>query len=124
MVPIYPSVFIILIFLCIFDFIYLAINRKTFELQIASVQRVSLQFRPLGAIACYFALVFGLYWFIIREKKSIKNAFLLGLVIYAVYESTCYALLKNWGFGLALMDTLWGGILFALTTKMTYVILE
>jgi len=123
MIPPFPATLIIAIILVVLDFIYIGLNKKTFELQIADVQRVSMQLRPLGAIVVYAFLIFGLYWFIVREKKSVYNAFLLGLVIYSVYEFTNYALLKKWGLEIAIMDTLWGGALFALTTYFTYQIL-
>ena len=102
------------------DFIYISVIRNMFEIQIADVQRVALQIRPLGAVLCYLLLVIGLYYFIIREHRPVFDAFLLGLVIYGVYETTSYALLKKWRWNIVLMDTLWGGILFALTTFITY----
>jgi hypothetical protein len=123
MIPPFPATLIIAIILLVLDFIYIALNKKAFELQIADIQRVSMQLRPIGAIVVYAFLIFGLYWFIVREKKSVYNAFLLGLVIYAVYEFTNYALLKKWGLEIAIMDTLWGGALFVLTTYFTYQIL-
>jgi hypothetical protein len=123
MIPPFPATLIIAIILVVLDFIYITLNKKAFELQIADVQRVSLQLKPIGAIVVYAFLIFGLYWFIVREKKSVYNAFLLGLVIYSVYEFTNYALLKKWGLEIAIMDTLWGGALFALTTYFTYQIL-
>ena len=70
----------------------------------------------LGAALCYIFLVTGLNYFIIKPKKSVYDAFLLGLVIYGVYETTNYALFKNWSILTVIMDTLWGGLLFALTT--------
>jgi uncharacterized membrane protein len=102
------------------DFIYISVIRNMFEIQIADVQRVALQVRPLGAVLCYLLLVFGLYYFIVREHRPVFDAFLLGLVIYGVYETTSYALLKKWRWNIVLMDTLWGGVLFALTTFITY----
>jgi uncharacterized membrane protein len=57
----------------------------------------------------------GINYFIIKPRKSVSEAFLLGLVIYGVYETTNYALLSNWSFLTVIIDTLWGGILFALT---------
>ncbi len=50
-----------------------------------------------------------------KEDKILK-AFILGLCIYAVYEMTNYALITDWHIKTVLIDTLWGGILFALTT--------
>ena len=102
------------------DFMYISVTRSMFEIQIADVQRVALQVRPLGAVLCYLLLVIGLYYFIIREHRPVFDAFLLGLVIYGVYETTSYALLKKWKWNIVLMDTLWGGVLFALTTFITY----
>jgi len=102
------------------DFMYITTTRNMFEIQIADVQRVALQLRPLGAVLCYLLLVIGLYYFIVREHRPVFDAFLLGLVIYGVYETTSYALLKKWKWNIVLMDTLWGGILFALTTSITY----
>jgi uncharacterized membrane protein len=65
-------------------------------------------------------LIGGLFYFILKNKRPVQDAFLLGLVIYGVYETTTYALLKNWNFATVMVDTLWGGILLALTTYLTY----
>lgn len=102
------------------DAIYLSAIKDMFELQIAAVQRVALQFRLFGAIMCYFLLIVGLYYFILQTRRPISDAFFLGIVIYGVYESTTYALLKQWKLATLIIDTLWGGILFALTTKIVY----
>jgi len=110
----------ITVILLALDFIYISVIRNMFEIQIADVQRVALQIRPLGAVLCYLLLVIGLYYFIVRENRPVFEAFLLGLVIYGVYETTSYALLKKWKWNIVLMDTLWGGVLFALTTFITY----
>ena len=110
----------ITVILLALDFMYITATRNMFEIQIADVQRVALQMRPLGGVLCYLLLVIGLYYFIVREHRPVFDAFLLGLVIYGVYETTSYALLKKWKWNIVLMDTLWGGILFALTTFITY----
>ena len=77
----------------------------------------------VGAILCYVFLVFGLNYFIISRKKPLLDAFILGIVIYGVYETTTYALLENWSPLAVLIDTFWGGILFTLTTFIAYKIL-
>lgn len=106
--------------LLVLDGIYLYSNLRTFENQVINVQRVVLKARPVGAILCYLALIFGLNYFIISKNRSPLDAFLLGLVIYAVYDSTNYTIFKQWSPMLAVTDSLWGGILFALTTYITY----
>jgi len=118
------TLFIISVTLLTLDFIFLSANQKMFEIQIADVQRVSLQFRPMGAILCYIALVFGLYYFIIKTNRSPLDAFLLGLVINAVYEGTTYSIMKKWKWQIVVMDTLWGGVLLSLTTIITYKLLK
>jgi uncharacterized membrane protein len=108
------------IILLTLDFIYIYATFNEFRLQIAEVQRVVLQLKYLGAILCYFFLIFGLYYFILREHKSVLDAMLFGFVIYGVYDTTTYAVLKKWKLKLMIMDTLWGGALMGLTTLLTY----
>ena len=97
------------------DFVYLNLIKGYFENQIKQVQGSVLKFNLLGAALCYIFLIFGINYFIIKPRKSVNDAFLLGLVIYGVYETTNYALLTNWSIMTVIIDTLWGGILFALT---------
>ena len=49
-----------------------------------------------AAILCYIFLVGGLYYFVIKDRKPVFDAFILGLVIYMVYETTNKAILTNW----------------------------
>ena len=46
----------------------------------------------------------------------IRDASILGWVIYGVYESTNLAVFKKWDLKTVLVDGIWGGILFGLTT--------
>ena len=112
------------IIMLILDFGFIGINQTAFATQVASIQRVAMQVKPIGAILCYILLIFGLYYFILRTKRSVLDAFLLGIVIYGVYDTTGYTIFKKWDPYLAIMDTLWGGILLALTTYLTYRILN
>ena len=98
------------------DFIYLNLMKDYFQKQIQSVQGSGIKMNFLGAALCYLFLITGINYFIIKPRKSVKEAFLLGIVIYGVYETTNYALFKNWSLMTVFLDTLWGGILFAITT--------
>ena len=98
------------------DFIYLNVIKNYFYKQVKSVQGSELKINFLGVALCYIFLIIGINYFIIKPHKSVSDAFLLGLIIYGVYETTNYALLKNWSIITVIMDTLWGGILFAITT--------
>jgi uncharacterized membrane protein len=108
------------IILLALDFIYLSANKTAFENQVIQVQRVALKVKLWSAAVCYVLLIAGLYYFILRTHRSVTEAFFFGIVVYGVYDSTTYALLKKWDLKLAIMDTLWGGVLMALTTMITY----
>ena len=108
------------IIMLVLDVIFLGLNRDMFQLQVAEVQRVVLEVRYLGVVLCYPLLIFALYYFIIKDRRPVIDAMLLGFVIYGVYETTTYALLKKWKLQTMMIDTLWGGILFGLTTMITY----
>ena len=98
------------------DFVYLNVIKDYFKNQIVSVQGSQPKINYLGAALCYIFLIAGINYFIIKPRKSVNDAFLLGIVIYGVYETTNYAILKNWSIMTVIMDTLGGGILFASTT--------
>jgi uncharacterized membrane protein len=98
------------------DFVYLNVIKDYFINQIKLVQGSEPKVNFLGVALCYIFLIAGINYFIIKPRKSVNDAFLLGIVIYGVYETTNYALLKNWSILTVIIDTLWGGLLFAFTT--------
>ena len=100
----------------VIDSIYLNLVSNYFNYQIKLIQGSSIKINFLATILCYIFLIFGINYFIIKPNRSIEDAFLLGLVIYGVFETTNMALFSKWSWLTVIMDTLWGGILFALTT--------
>ena len=108
------------IVLIILDSVYLHLMTGYFKRQVMAVQGSPLQLNLVGAALCYVFIIFGLNYFIIKNRKSVKDAFLLGIVVYAIFELTNLALFKNWHVLSVLIDTLWGGVLFGLTTAIVY----
>ena len=108
--------FYIGIILVLIDSIYLNIMKKYFEKQVKMVQNKEMKINFVSVFLCYILIIFGLNYFIIEPKKTVYDAFLLGIIIYGVFETTNYAIFKNWSFYTVVLDTLWGGILFAFTT--------
>jgi len=104
----------------ILDGLYLNLIQKYFNKQIKSIQGTDIKINYTAAVITYIFLIFGLNYFIIQKHKSIKEAALLGLVIYAVYEFTNLSLFTNWSVLTVLIDTTWGAVLFALTTAIVY----
>jgi len=105
------------------DSIYLYTFSEFFNNVVKKVQGSKLKINLLGATLCYIFLVLGLHYFIISRKKPLLDAFILGIVIYGVYETTTYALLENWSPLSIILDTFWGGVLFTLTTYVAYKLL-
>lgn len=114
------TILIVSVILSILDYIYISIFSDHFKNQIYKVQKKPLEMNIKSTIMCYVLLIFGLYYFIIRKNKSVYEAFLLGLFVYGVYELTTISLLKEWEWKTVIIDTIWGGILFATTTYLTY----
>jgi uncharacterized membrane protein len=104
------------------DYIYLNLIKDYFARQVQAVQGSPLKINYLGVLLCYIFLIIGLNYFIIKPKRSVQDAFLLGLIIYSVFETTNWALFKDWSVLTVLIDSLWGGILFALTTYLVRII--
>jgi len=116
------EILLISIILVVIDSSYLYSMKNFFNNQIKHVQGTDIQINIYAAILCYIALVYGLYYFIIKDKRPLIDAFIFGIVVYAVYELTTMALLKNWSWKTVALDTLWGGILFTITTYLVYAI--
>jgi uncharacterized membrane protein len=116
--------FITAIIFVFLDSVYLTLIKNYFNQQIKFVQGSDIKINYFATIAVYLVLVFGLQYFIIDKRKSIKEAALLGLVIYAVYELTNLSLLKNWKLTTVVIDTLWGTTLYGLTTAIIYKIIK
>jgi uncharacterized membrane protein len=87
-----------------------------FDNQVTQVQGSAMKINLFGTVLCYIFLILGLNYFIIKPRKSVQDAFLLGLIIYGVFETTNLGLFKNWSILTVIIDTLWGGLLFAITT--------
>ena len=50
-----------------------------------------------------------------RASAAIMPAAILGLAAYGTFEFTNYAILADWHIAMLISDTLWGGVLTALT---------
>ena len=53
-----------------------------------------------------------------------KRAGILGFIIYSVFDFTNLAIFTNYEVMLAVLDSVWGGILFSLTTFISLSIFD
>lgn len=77
------------------------------------VERI--QGRPLNVRFLSAGIVYIAMAYLVLKADSAMEAFGQGLATYAVYDFTTHALLTNYDWRFAVADTIWGGILFALT---------
>ena len=107
----------------VLDAFYLGTMSGEWNKLLVRIQGSPLKVKMIPAVLCYSLIVFSWYYFIYSEHrvhrnvlKSVKTAFILGFVIYGIYELTNAAIINKWGWKYVVMDTLWGGILYALVT--------
>ena len=113
---------VLAIALLVLDIFYInyVIVPSGFSKMIQNIQGSPIQLNIYGAFLSYLAIIIGLYYFIISRQGTILDAFILGLVMYGVYDATNIATIKKWDTYVAVIDTLWGATLFALTTMAVY----
>lgn len=107
------------------DGLYLSnIGGPLFVKMVKGIQKEEMILNMYGVVGSYILLVLVLYKFIIMERRSPLDAFILGLCVYGVFDFTNIAIFKNYKWIPAILDTLWGGVLFYLVTQVTYKILS
>ncbi len=82
-----------------------------------------------AAIIFYLLFVVGLVLFVVTpaiEKNSWTHALLFGalfgLISYATYDLTNFATIKEWPLLVTCVDLIWGAVLAATVSSVTYVI--
>lgn len=102
-----------------------------YKKMIRKIQGSDMQVNTVYAIMSYALMIIGLNVFVIPNinkdnlmMDSLKYGFLFGIVLYGVYDFTIGAVLKGWNFKLALIDVLWGGIVYFLASYLTFKILD
>ena len=97
------------VILFLVDLPWLMVSSPYVKDMVAKIQGSPLRFEFLPAIPVYLAL-----GYLIQKAETVGDAFLMGLATYAVYDFTNLATLKNYSLAFALVDSLWGGILFSI----------
>ncbi len=115
------------IFLAI-DMVWLGFVAKGFySNQIGSLLKPDVNW--IAAILFYLLFIVGLVVFVITpaiEKDSWTHALLFGalfgLVCYATYDLTNLAIAKDWPLAVTIVDLIWGAVLAASVSTITYFI--
>jgi uncharacterized membrane protein len=101
------------------DYLYLGgILKDPFMKVIKKIQKKEGKINYGYSAVVYILIITSIHYFIIKDKKSSWDAFVLGIIIYGVFDFTNLAIFSDYSLPLAIHDTLWGGTLFFLTTKI------
>jgi uncharacterized membrane protein len=84
-----------------------------------------------AAIVFYLIFLAGLVYFALMpslESGSFGTALMLGALFgfftYATYDLTNYATLRDWPLTITLVDIVWGSLLGALVSSVTYMVYQ
>ena len=110
------------------DMVWLAVVAKNFyQKQIGFLMKPDINW--LAAIIFYLLFITGLIIFVITPamvKQSWIHALLFGalfgLVTYATYDLTNLATVKDWPLLVTVVDLVWGSVLAASVSVITYLI--
>jgi uncharacterized membrane protein len=112
----------------VIDMVWLALVAKGFYAkQIGFLMKPDINWA--AAIIFYLLFIVGLVQFVITpalEKNSWMHALLFGalfgLITYATYDLTNLATLKDWPILVTIVDLIWGAVLAAAVSSITYFI--
>lgn len=106
---------LLLIVLFLVDSIFLYFISTNFSRMILNIQGSPMKVNIVYALLVYIFIFIQLYYFILLKHGTLLDAFILGSTTYGIYEFTSASVFNKWNYKLAIIDTLWGGILYALT---------
>lgn len=112
----------------VIDMVWLGLVAKDFyRAQIGALMKSNVNWT--AAIIFYLIFIAGLVVFVISpamEKGSWKHALLFGaffgFVCYATYDLTNLAVAKDWPLLVTIVDLIWGAVLAASVSVITYLI--
>ena len=122
----YKICIIIFIIFLILDFIMIKyVNNRLYNDQFNLINNGSMDMsniysKLIYGFITYLLMTIALYYFVIKDNKSIYIAMLLGLLIYGVYNGTNIITINSYKLKVAILDTLWGTTLFGITTYLIY----
>jgi len=100
--------------------------KNRWEKTVQNIQGSPLQIRTLYAFITYILIPIGLFIFVYPKidnnnwiQTSILYGFLFGFISYGIFDFTNLAILSKYPLDLAIIDSVWGGILCAIVVTIT-----
>ena len=106
----------------ILDYIYLSTVSSNYNDLLLKIQNKPLKLKPIYALVVYIIMTVGWTLLILLKNKkyslsnNVINSIILGIVIYGVFDFTNLAMFNNYSLTIALIDVLWGGVLFGISS--------
>jgi uncharacterized membrane protein len=114
----------------IMDFVWLNTTKKMYQDMVVSVQKNAFTVNIWAAILCYVVLYIGIVCISIPLAKIMSKKYgnigkvgtallvgaLFGFVVYGVFNLTNLSIFTNYNVKVAVIDTLWGCTICAITT--------
>jgi len=115
------QVILVIVAVLLLDFIWIYLfMKKEYSDLVPKVQNSPMVVRPIPAIFAYVFIILSVIVFSLpnirstnKVADSLKFGGLLGLYVYGMFAMTNLALLSNWSVRTALLDTVWGFVLFS-----------
>jgi uncharacterized membrane protein len=115
----------------VIDILVLTALKDVWKSTVELIQHKPFKVKLHYALACYMLLIFGHYYFVFKNidrsnwiEQTLKNGFLFGFVTYGVFDLTNLAILTDYPLSVAALDMMWGGILMALVSFLSYYVLH
>lgn len=99
------------VIILVLDMLYISRIKDKYNEMVTSIQGSEMKVNMYGAVFAYLMLTLGVYK-LVELNLSLQDCFIMGFVVYGVYNGTCHGIFNNWNEKIAIMDTIWGGTLF------------
>ncbi|QQR55352.1 DUF2177 family protein [Candidatus Peregrinibacteria bacterium] len=105
------------------DFVWLRLLMyKMYKNEIGSLMKPEVNYAAAALV--YLAAILGIYFFVLPKVSSLSQAALWGALfgglVYAIYDFTNLAILKNWTLKISLYDAAWGAMVCAAVSTVMF----
>lgn len=112
-------VLLLSVFVLLVDGIWLRLQRGMYRRTIRETQKREMKVRVVGAIWSYVSIIALIVMFAefveARDLGLVVYGFIYGALIYGVFNGTNVAIFREYSTKTAVIDTIWGGILFSVS---------
>lgn len=106
----------------VLDLSWISLNSQKYNNLVQKVQNKPLKLNRSGAFVAYFLMYLSLAYLVLPATKddsfisALKTGGLFGFLAYGIFNATNYAMFNDYTLSTAIIDTLWGTIVYTLAT--------